>query len=161
MKNTAILLFVLMSPNVIAQPSSVQEDTLTKMTQDALFAVLSKEKIHLALNSSNKGLKKESNIWIDYFPAGFELTQEMLQLDLKLKLISVHALSDKQKRKGVEGIGFSGAIINGDTIQFYFNRKYVIMSGKRLLTGIDGEGYYFEYQYSCEKEEWILTKAPE
>ena len=110
-----------------------------------------------------KGLFQKINdnfyIWIDHYPFGFEPTQEILDLNLKIKYISKHSLT-KNKKERDRWHRFSGVRIDGNKIKLYFSSRSVFLKNKILYVGIDGEGYLFEYEYSCEKQEWILTKMP-
>ncbi|NLL28837.1 MAG: hypothetical protein GX259_08560 [Bacteroidales bacterium] len=165
MRNLIKLLFlflVLFSITTIskAQDTIVKYDQIEKMIQDALLIVLKSEKDYIEKGIIPKKINDNFYIWIDHYPFGFEPTQEILDLNLKIKYISKHSLTKKQKKKGIDGIGFSGVRIDGNKIKLYFSSRSVFLKNKILYVGIDGEGYLFEYEYSCEKQEWILTKMP-
>lgn len=156
----AAILSISVKSNAQIETSIIEDDQITKMIQNALFTVLKIEKEYIDSGFTNRKINDDFYIWIDHYPAGFEPIQEILDLKLRLKYISIYSLTKKQKKKGVDGIGFSGVRIDGDKIKLYFSSKNVFLKGNQLYMGIDGDGYSFEYEYSCEKKEWILIKMP-
>ena len=162
MRNAIFFFVLLLSINAISkaqtQDSLIKDDKKKKMIHDALLTVLKIEKDYIEKGVTTKKINDDFNIWIDHYPAGFELTQEILDLNLRIKYISVYSLSKRQKKKGIYGIGFSGVRIDGNKILLYFNGKGVFLKGRILNMGIDGDGYLFEYEYLCEKQEWVLVK---
>lgn len=162
MKKAIIFFVVLLSINAIgkAQDTIIDDDQVTKMIQNALFTVLKIEKEYINSGFTNRKNNDEFYIWIDHFPAGFELTQEILDMNLKLKFVSEYGLTKKQRSKGINGIGFSGVKIYGNKVKFYFNSRNIFLKKNKLYMGINGDGYSFEYEYSCEKQEWVLIKMP-
>lgn len=164
MKNSIIVFIILLSIISICkaqtQDTLIEEDQIEKMIQNALLTVLKIEKDYIEKGFTTKKINEDFYIWIDHYPAGFEPTQEILDLNLKLKYVSEYGLTKKQKKKGIDGIGFSGVRIDGNKIKLYFNSRNIFLIKNKLYMGIDGEGYLFEYEYSCEKQEWIIVKMP-
>lgn len=137
-----------------------ERDLTEKIIQDALFVVLKVEIFYRENGFTSSKIDDDFNIWVDHFPAGFELTQEILDLNLQLKYISINGLTDEQKTLGINGLSFSGVRVYGNKIKLYFSSQNVFLIDEILNIGVDGEGYSFEYEYSCEEQEWILTKMP-
>lgn len=131
------------------------------MIQNALFTVLKNEKEKIEIGKTNLKIDDNFYIWIDHYPAGFEPTQEILGLNMKLKYLSIYGLTKRQKKKGIYGIGFSGVRIEGNRIKLNFTGMGVHLKNNMMYVGIDGEGYLIEYVYSCEAEEWQLIMLPE
>ncbi len=164
MKNAIIFFFILFSISAIGkaqmQDTIIKENQINKMIQDALFTVLKIEKGYIDNGIAKCKINDDFYIWIDYYPAGFELSQEILNLKLKLKFVSKYGLTQKQKEGGINGIGFSGVKIDGNQIRLYFASEEMLLFENRLLIGLNPEGYIFVYEYSCEKQEWILIQSP-
>lgn len=160
-----VLFFMLFPITVVCQAQTqdtiIEDDQIEKMIQDALLTVLQVEKHYIEKEITRQKITDDFYIWVDHYPAGFEPTQEILNLNLKLKFISIYSLTKKQKKKGIVGISFSGVRIDGNKIKLYFCTKNAFLKDKILYIGIDGDGYSFEYEYSCEKQEWVLIKMPE
>ncbi|MGI6291578.1 MAG: hypothetical protein ACOXZH_04035 [Bacteroidales bacterium] len=158
------VLFFMLFPITLAskaqkQDTIIEYDQIEKMIQEALLTVLKIEKHYIEKGITRQKITDDFYIWVDHYPAGFEPTQEILNLDLKLKYISIYSLTKKQKKKGIKGISFSGVRIDSNKIKLYFCSKNVFLKDKILYISI-GEGYLFEYEYSCEKQEWVLSKMP-
>jgi len=164
MRNVIIFFVVLLSINEIGQAQTqdtiIEDDRIEIMIQDALLTVLKIEKGYIVNGVTTKKINDDFYIWIDHYPSGFEPTQEILSLNLRLKFISIYSLTKKQKKKGIVGIGFSGVRIDDNKVKLYFSSNNVFLKNNKLYIGIDGEGYSFEYEYSCEKQEWVLVKMP-
>lgn len=157
----AILFFMLLSVAAVsrAQDTIPRWDQSEKMIQDALLSVLKIEKHYIEDMHYGK-IDDDFYIWVENYPLGFSLTQDILDLNLKLKGISRYNLTKKQKKKGISGIAFSGVLINDNKLRLVFREEGFLLKDKLLHWGIDGEGYLFEYEYSCEKREWVLIKQP-
>ena len=163
LKKSLILFAVLIIPFTSYPQTTdtlIRDDQITKMIQKSLFIVLQIEKGYIEKQITNRGINDDFYIWIDHYPAGFEPTQEILDLNLKLKYVSIYGLTKKQKKKGMYGIGFSGVRIDGNKIKLNFTGTGVHLKNNKMYVGVDGEGYLFEYEYSCESMEWVLTKMP-
>lgn len=157
---STILLFSVKS-NAQIVDKIIDNNQITKMIQNSLFIVLKVEKMYIEKKFTSKKLEDVFYIWTDYYPAGFEITQEIIDLKLKLDYISENCLTQEQKEKGISGIAFQGVKIIGNKIILYFMDKSAHLRNNVLNIGIDGEGYSFEYTYSCNTNEWVLTKMPE
>ncbi|HOU99352.1 MAG TPA: hypothetical protein PLP65_10955 [Bacteroidales bacterium] len=164
MRNVIIFFVVLFLINAIGQAQTqdtiIEDDRIEKMIQDALLTVLKIEKGYIVNGVTTKKINDDFYIWIDHYPAGFEPSQEILNLNLRLKFISKYSLTKKQKKKGISGLGFTGVRIDGNKLKLYFTSWNIFLKKNKLYMGIDGEGYNFEYEYSCEKQEWVLFKSP-
>ncbi|MDI6834031.1 MAG: hypothetical protein QMD02_09355 [Bacteroidales bacterium] len=155
----AIIILVSVKSNAQTEVAKIEEDQITKMIQNALFIVLTIEKGYIKQNATNKR-QDGIYVWIDHYPSGFEPTQEIIDLTLKLKYVSIYGLTQRQKRKGIYGIAFSGVRIDGNKLILNFAGMGVKLRNNILHIGHDSDGYSFEYEYSCEKQEWVLTKMP-
>lgn len=161
-----LIIFLVFSFLISSICISQTHDTIIKvcqterMIQDALLKVLEIEKGYIERGSTNAKIDDDFNIWIDHFPYGFEPTQEIVDCGLRLKYISKHSLTEEQKKLGIDGIAFSGVIIDGNKIRLNFFSMNLYLKEDMLMIGISGDSFLFEYEYSCEKQEWVLIKMP-
>jgi len=150
--------FVAFSNKCNAQDTIIEKDQITTMINHALLTVLKIEKMYAVNKVVPKGYWEKLYIWVDHYPSGFEPSKEII--DMGLKYISIHSLSKKQKKKGVNGVAFSGVIIDGNKMMLNFGDMGVHLRRDTLHIGRSSDGYSFEYEYSCDKQEWILIKMP-
>lgn len=153
-----IVIFLAISNKSNAQDTIIEEDQITTMINHALLTVLKIEKMYAVNKVVSKEYWEKLHVWVDHYPSGFEPSKEIA--DMGLKYISIHSLSKKQKKKGVNGVAFSGVIIVGNKIMLNFGDMGVHLRNDTLHIGRSSDGYSFEYEYSCEKQDWVLIKMP-
>ncbi len=152
-----VLILTVFSILPIKMSAQTGEDQTEKMINNGLLAILKKDQEYIAKGILRKNYFETSCIWVDHLPEGFEFSQEII--DMKLKCVSIYGLTKEQKKNGINGIQFTGFKLEGNYLRICFAEVGVFQKGNTLHMGV-GEGYVFGYTYSCEKNEWILTKTP-
>lgn len=104
---------------------------------------------------SSSALKKDRIVFINSFNSSFDVSKEVIETEVNF--VNMYELTEQQTKMGVLGISYSGAFLDENRLTLWFCTKSIILKGEILEISI-GDGYKFEYEYSCESKKWILIE---
>lgn len=96
---------------------------------------------------------------IDNYPPFFNFKDSIQGIKLKYISITNYTGFEKRLKKGIGVISLTKTELHNNRLTIVFAPYAVKLMNKRHLNMIVGESYSFIYEYSCDKQKWILTDS--
>lgn len=132
---------------------------LNEMINESLIAYLDNINKYVEKGIIVKDYPEKLHIVIDVYPLNFLFNDSILRM--KLNYISLTNLNPyKQKlKKGVSVILLDGIKLRDNQLIITFSSRYAKLKKGNNLHLIISDWGNFTYEYSCEKQKWILTET--
>lgn len=103
-----------------------------------------------------KNVKEDFCIYRYNFRSNFEFSEAVLAFNPKILFFD--DLREEDQIKGVYGLYFVDAELNGCQIEIIFNQRGYKLEGHRNMIGVSQDIYKFTYQYNCDSGQWELKE---
>lgn len=93
---------------------------------------------------------------VDNYPPFFNFKDSILGIKLKYISITNYTGYEKKLKKGIGVISLTKTELHNNRLTIIFAVHGVKLIKKRHLNMVISESAHFIYEYSCEKQKWIL-----
>ncbi len=158
MKKIAIVLFTFIILCSVSKLQAQENVLLDSMINKSLVTYINKYKEDIEKGSINEDLKNLC-IVIDNYPRNFVFCQAIQDMNLKyISLVNFQCQKELRKKENYRAI-FLGINLTSHRLSIAFSTKILTIHKKNNLhIGISDWGDFI-YEYSCEKQEWILVEV--
>lgn len=138
----------------ITEDNAFKTPQLDSLICDALIRVYNHDKIHLEIFFPNEYTEypKGENLDITGVFGFFKITPELEALGLNL--INIEKIKNRRVKEAFGVKFFSGIVLDGNKLSFYFTSANVIPEGCRSILERGEGGKSVTYCYSSETKKW-------
>ena len=135
-----------------------QENQLNTMVNESLLFYLENINDYVERGIINKGYTKNLYIVLDVYPLNFSFGEKITEKNLNYISLTNTLPYKKALKKGVNVILLSSIKMTNNQLVISFTSQYAKLKKKKHLHLTISDWGDYIYDYSCEKQEWILVE---